>query len=50
MPDGKGKHPKLLLDFDVWSADHGKTIYLTDTGMKNSTPGGIELWRYFFSL
>jgi len=46
IPDGLGRFPEKLEDYDIWSPDHGQTIYLTDSGMKEYTKTGIEMWRY----
>lgn len=44
--NGRGKLPSPLEDYDIFSPDHGMTIYLADIGETVETPTGIKLHRY----
>jgi len=35
-----------LEDYDIWSPDHGQSVYLVDTAVKVETETGIEMSRY----
>lgn len=46
-PDSLGRFPDILPDYKIWSPDHGRTVYLKDTGVKVRTvPGDIPVHRF----